>query len=1316
MAISYSLPTSNIIKNFAKPENFLEWLPGIFEKKYINNIFPYNTSADIIDDNLEFNKQSGDIDDFNLTLKRYYLFLYCLKSNPFLFNGASKVIDYKTDEKLFRPELREYLSKIQTNQIKNKINSSLTIELVKKYAIDNGLDLIPKNLSDFLKIAETNDFKNTVANNINVVTYESIIKHTLYEIVKQSQEFSYKESSSSGWINRAIALDSGEFAYFIDSEGGPDNKSFPVVCVLTKRKNKDNDKEILSQSNSFLTNIFGRDVNDSCLANILGEPDRFENNYKKIPILKGKKSDEFFYNSICLVYDFSKILLSDRKAKTFDTFSLLQISLGYLTKYSIEIEKIEDLESRKQVLQDAFEKYYPGDSFSGAGYVFSNVMAKKHAQEISNRINIFNPEQIEKSILNSKIVINKNNLNSSFITYVDNVINFYRQKRSENIQFSQYADKDIKIVLHFDSFFNLLAISSIPTNLKNQFELNYYSPFDLQNTFGSTKSFSFKEDEITKYLSDEYFNKAISSGETVKNYVGHRVCLITQTFEKLIFDNYTAASSGYYFSDKPNSDAIKKSSLKLYEKIVSTFPEKSNLKFENVFNTSEAKLLDKSIEFVNLSTSYRETKYQSMALQTMAFYLINATTADEKLNPTEAEDDKTDLKIFGESFHYPTLLMAGSTFEFPGVPGVDMFNKANEITVEIKEALENIAVDSEILLVPAEARRYVSLLKNSYEMDFFKEANDLIISSLPCYGDIVLLVSQASSIRNFEGFVNFVLVLFEKLPIFDMLASYLEKLLNNLIKLGESKQACLTLPKLPGFDPAIIYQGIEFLKDIFSSSFELFSIVKELVQEIPKLPIFDSWSAFFEGLLLFLLKVGGLIALQYLLKYLKPHLDKLCSLDYDWLDLISDKTQETIPDFAPRFIPDSFGNIAENGGALYEVQLNIDINTLIDLSKIQTREIVYNKFIEEFSLKKTDEILSEIQKFFLEISEAVDLYELASLLRNVPTEYTIKTLIDAISFSEISFKNLFSNEDGIRRLFVFLGNYCDYRICYDLLAQSLEKFAGNICSPQQSKESEYANLIKNKIGGGDPGKIIKDQILDLEKDIDELCSIKSSTVIDLITQGPKLLARSLNTVMSLPFATIIQFQKNIINFENPSVNEPRYQGINYFDKGVEDGKTLSIAYKNFNEKMSKIKFDISLLNLGQVTITNKPRSQTEYKNIFDAIFLTKPKILQDEVNKRVKFLNQKGVQISPEEKSVIEIDIINTKYVNQLNIVDIVYKDISEKTLFSDGYENIVYSTEYLDKLYEEIGESLNSANNIDIQDSPELLISYIDKLKEIRG
>ena len=131
----------------------------------------------------------------------------------------------------------------------------------------------------------------------------------------------------------------GEFQYFIDIEGGPDNKSYPVVCVLTKRINVDTKENILKQSNKFVSNIFGRNVNNNCLARIIGEPGQFEDNYKSIPNLKSRKGNEFYYNSICVVYDLSRIFFSSEKERNFDVQAMFEIALGFATKYFIEIKE-----------------------------------------------------------------------------------------------------------------------------------------------------------------------------------------------------------------------------------------------------------------------------------------------------------------------------------------------------------------------------------------------------------------------------------------------------------------------------------------------------------------------------------------------------------------------------------------------------------------------------------------------------------------------------------------------------------------------------------------------------------------------------------------------------------------------------------------------------------------------------------------------------------------------------------------------------------------------------------------------------------------
>ncbi len=228
----------------------------------------------------------------------------------------------------------------------------MTIELVKKYALDKLIDLKPEKLSDFFDVAASDAFKNNVAKNLNIVTYESVIKHTLYNNIKETNAFSLKENSSANWIEKAINLNLGEIDYFIDIEGGPDNKSFPVVCVLSKKNNLETKDKILEESNNFLSNIFGRNVTNNCLANIIGEPDKFENNFKKIPILKSKKDNLSFYNSICVVYDFCKILLSSQKSREFDAQAIAEISLGFFSKYNIQVDDITKLRDRQSVLSD----------------------------------------------------------------------------------------------------------------------------------------------------------------------------------------------------------------------------------------------------------------------------------------------------------------------------------------------------------------------------------------------------------------------------------------------------------------------------------------------------------------------------------------------------------------------------------------------------------------------------------------------------------------------------------------------------------------------------------------------------------------------------------------------------------------------------------------------------------------------------------------------------------------------------------------------------------------------------------------------------
>lgn len=1320
MAISFNLPTFDIIKDFSKPDNYKEWLPGLFSKNYYNNIFPINSIEDTITEDTQFLKANSSLDDFNLSLKRYFLFLYCLKSNPFIFEDTGKVIDYRLDDFLFRPSLADYVSKIQTNNIKNKINSSLTIELVKKYALDKGLDFYPEKLIDFFKIADSQEFKNDVSRKLNIVLYESVIKHTLYNNLKQSFNFSFKEDTSQNWVNKAVNLEAGDFLYFIDTEGGPDNKSFPVVCVLTKNLNNVSNETILNQSNIFLTNLFGRNVKNECLVNILGEPDKFENNFKKVPILKSKKNNNNFYNSICIVYDFTKILLSEKKQPEFKSHAITEIALGFLSEYTIELDNVDSLYQRKDYLDNLFKEKFKED-FSNISFTIANK--PRHTVEIANRINILNGDEIKKS-LDTKIKINKSNLINSFQNYIDLVVRSYKRKRFENIQLKQYSYEDQKIILHFDSALNLLAISCLPKPLSQETSKTFYSPFNFTSNQQNI-NFDFKIDQ-NKNFADEFYG---SYSETpngnfkdykkqIKNLSGQRVCFITKTLERLIYDNFWSKGGGYYYFENLNSNSIYKPTIDLNTKITPVFKESAVI--ENYFN-DDGRLIDKTIEIVTLNTNYKETKYQSLSLQTLAFYLINSVSISDKIFP----DVSGDIKIFGERFHYPVL---------------SSLPLEQEEILNLNFNLNDFTIPQEILIVPQEIKKAFSLLFDSYEQNFGTQLNSIIISSLPCYADIFLLLEElafdvATSLpgQGISVLVKDLNKIYDRIPITDIILSLLEKVINQLLALGIETDPCKPLPKRQGFDVNDLLSSLEYLKDLYSNTLSSVKDIKGIVGEIPSLSTLNGWKTVFMIIFWVIVKIVVAILLKILLDKLRPYLEKLCNLDFNLISLFTDESTETLK-FLPTVVPDSFGDIAESGGALYDVQLSIDINVLIDLSEIATREFVYNKFAEEFVLSRNAESLNEIRIFLTEISPKIDLYELASLLRGVATEYTYSTLIDAIKLSNISFKKLFIDKDGILKLFSFLSQYCDYNICYDLLSKSLQKYSGNICTSQQSRRKDYETILKEL--GEDPAKIIRDQVFDLEKQFDDLCSTNYELAIDILKDGPKLLANNLNQYLVMPLNTIIQFQKSVYNFEL-GISLDGYgtplnaEQIKLLGDAIYNSNKVKTLFDNFkNNLQTQVTVEFPLLQ--DFSISKNPNTKGDIipaQTLLSWLdFVKKDGIsyYKKEIEQRKQYLQTINIIVDDE---VIYKDLVTKKYFNVSAASYNLYKnfagDVDSFSKFENLYKNIVYllnieaneidDESFLDKTKEDMKKSFENANNLEITDTEEEFFSYINKLKEYK-
>lgn len=1290
MPISYNTPTLNTIKDFTNPKSYDDWLPGLFDEAYYNGTFPINYTGNLTEQT-EFSKKNSDIDDFTISLKRYYLFLYCLKSRPFLFESASKLLSYNKDEFLFTPELAEYLSNVQTNKIKNQINSSLTIELVKKYAIDKGLDFIPQKLSDFFDIAKSEDYINTISRTLNNITYESVVKHTLYENLKTTS-FKFKQGSANGWTDRAINIPSGKFEYFIDVEGGPDNKSYPVVCVLTKRLNKDLKEDILSESNSYISSIFAKKVGNECLARVIGKPGQFENNYKVLPILKGRKDDNFFYNSVCIVYDLSKIILSSSEVRNYDLQSLIEIGLGFFTEYTVEINNIDELTSRSEYFSNFMSNYFSEDSLSGISYKIS--AKNKHLNEIYSRINLFSKEEVSKTLSNP-IAINRANIVNAFSSYVQLIINSYKQARSESQYLIPFSQEDVNVYIHFDSFLNLLAITTLPKQKKQTEVTKEFTPFVIED-FNK-----FDLDNEKKYLSEQFYGSYLNLVDDIKNYSGRRVCIISKTLERILYNTVDEPKAGFYKTKNLTSDDFVKQDLDLLLKIKSTLPE-SNFDYQKEDFFIEESLIDKTVKIANLNTTYRENKYQSVALQTLAFYLINAQNG---LNLLGSE---TDVKKFGEVYHYPILSTEANEEQRDLSISLDLEEIINKNVLE-KFPDVDFDVPQEILIISSKVNAaFDQILSSNFTLESIaNDAVDNILSNIPCYADIINIFQSFASAETGRDYVIAIMSVLDRLPIAEMISALLEFLLNKLQDVLETApDPCKPLPSKFSFNPDDLFKSLEYLKDIYSRTLDPLGLIQGILSNIPKLSTLDFWLSLLEKIALFLLKIAIDFILNEIFIIVKPTLEKWCALDFEIFrpPFLEENSLEALS-FSPNILADSFGQPAGSGGALYDVQLTIDINVLIDISLITTKEFVYEKFCEEFSIQKSEENFLEISKFFSYLSPSVDLYELAALLRGTATEYTLNTVLDSIKISDFSYKKLFAETDDVSTLFIFLSKYCDYRICYDLLSRSLEKYAGNICGPQQSRKGDYELILKNAVGDNFKN-VLRDQIIDLEKQFDKACSNDLTVGIDLFKNGPKLLANSLTPYMVMSFSTIVDFQKNLYDYErglNLTPAQKDLLGSTIFKES--DLNTVLPKYTNSIGSISSKYFQIfinekEILTNESLLIISKGLKSSSYLKDFN--------LRKNEIK---SYLNTKNIQI---EEFLIDDKVRSELIINPILKASEIYDSLVNNKIFQDVYTNIVYGVNYLEDLKNEITEQIENATNLDMQDDMELFNSYISKLKEI--
>ena len=149
-----------------------------------------------------------------------------------------------------------------------------------------------------------------------------------------------------------------------------------------------------------------------------------------------------------------------------------------------------------------------------------------------------------------------------------------------------------------------------------------------------------------------------------------------------------------------------------------------------------------------------------------------------------------------------------------------------------------------------------------------------------------------------------------KLPIIEMLSELLEAVLNELGLLGEEGNPCKDPPAKVNLDIDDLLSSYEYLKQIYFNSLNPFVPITGILDELPKLPTLDSWKTIAKKIGEFLVLLALQIGLQLLFDYLRPQIEKYCSLNTytDWLrGNNSNPELLDLGSFSPLAAADSFG-------------------------------------------------------------------------------------------------------------------------------------------------------------------------------------------------------------------------------------------------------------------------------------------------------------------------------------------------------------------------------------------------------------------------
>ena len=1113
--------------------NVGSWLPSIggnFEKTFTlkGENYDGSNSTGEINSNTVFGKNTDELgkkyDNTSVlddNLLKFSLVLYCLLQDPIkntLVAGPaiSRNNNIKND-RLFDKDLEQLFFNLQTynlqtaggnlsfpqNDYAKSVSRSLTCDSVRYYRGNKVENLDPINneqiFTNLINYAQkTNgDYQKNVSSVLGRVTYDSIVKHTLYSLLRENNIVKNIEmDKGDSWIKRAQTAKDGAYDIFVDVSGGPYLRAFPVVCVVFSDSSGKPINNFIDKANNLVGENFKRNLNEQGTNQLVSVINDKEKNFLEIPLRDSNKTNSSIY---CIVYDLVKVLVLDPVSNENNFLDLIKIGLSLLSRKGFE-EKYKFTKTKLLEEIGKIKEFLKSN--------FSNLEANSYTVLFQNKHNLESSYILKDAVTSLRPLIGRD-----FPIQLDNLCKSLEdvyQKILNNINYNYFY-------LHFDNFYNLLAISTdkpetiieTPDIIPGPFVLEDYKSkgieSDLINLF-------FEEiTTVPQYADGLYkYNQIIAKTQ--------KILFITDAFVSELYEILDNTGAGLFYETDENSNIdnvkIELSSkidlLNLINKRTDFVLNKDDYFIKDLNGKIKTKQLPSGLGILNIKDlpySFTSVGIEKIKLQTLSHFLFVSQIDNPK------DDDF--LKIV----YYPRLKLSTSPSkkEDPDAPPPPP-PPPPPPGIEVKKLLEK----------PEENRDFL--------------INNIITSELSCYEDIAESVDKLinSDIKSEKKlYLVFQVIYNIGYPFLLATASQIiSSQLSELLKQGDSIDPELLACVNKDLDKVkkTIINYADLLANLDNAE-QLAGLFLQEVPEIPSIPqiqylfTFDSEKELKRKVIEYVINEVLKFVSGMLRNVLRSFVD-ICNADSYLNSFLQSAFDLGQSSGAKLGTPTPSGMPVGNSIPVYIPASFVDINNLIEESGLETKEYVYNSFRKTFFVDDKNYSDNVISLFFTDLSAIVDAGEMASLLKGTSMVETRNVILNFIKNYLVSngvgkFNLIISDDQGVLLLFSFLSQYINYRLCYEKLSSSLANFTPTVCFNPNSKYDENINYFSNEN--------INDQISDLTKTLDDLCSSKLPKVFDLLDNGPTVVAKGL-------VKTIVNGVESALGY-NPPKTDSQIAGV-----------------------------------------------------------------------------------------------------------------------------------------------------------------------------